>query len=283
MTLEPDEFRPITLPEPAPARDRRSRPLGDAQIRRHGSYVQAETVADAGVVARHAFNSKAQRIAAVDYSIEYARGDGYAGGDVADVYLFDNCSLALSMTDVEGRGIQAAGLAALIKFALRGYASAGMNPETTIGNLNRLYLENCAFEKVESLASVFFAHVDDERRTLGYSSAGHDFAALMCPGESFQLLPPTGPVIGVFSPQPTLFTQRFVELTSGAVLVAVTDGVTESRNPKGEFFGNDRLLKLIDSLHSDSVAQITSGIIESTMRFAQEMRDDIAVLAARFH
>ena len=47
-----------------------------------------------------------------------------------------------------------------------------MTPERVIRALDRLYLENNAFEKTESFASVFFGIVDPTRRLMTYTKPG---------------------------------------------------------------------------------------------------------------
>src|SRR5579875_3434780 len=83
-----------------------------------------DTATAAAILARHVFEPKFGGVRAVDYAIQYRLADGFAGGDVADVYEFDNGSVAFMVADVEGRGVNAAGLAALIKFSLRAFASS---------------------------------------------------------------------------------------------------------------------------------------------------------------
>ncbi len=129
-----------------------------------------------------------------------------------------------------------------MKYGLRAYASQGLTAEHVLRALDRLYLENAAFERIESFASVFFGVVDITRRSLSYASGGHEAAALLVPGEPPRLLDPTAPLIGVFDDQHHLFRQLHVELPPGALLVATTDGVTESRANDGEFFGIERFL-----------------------------------------
>lgn len=277
-------FTPITPQESAP-KSAHSRPAaGEAELQPYGTIEREDSPTDAAVIARHVFNAKAPGIASIDYAIEYRLADGYAGGDVVDAYEFDNGSVALIGADVEGRGVHAAVLAALIKFALRGYASAGMTPEATVQALNRLYIENCAFEDIASFASVFFAHVDANREIMGYCSAGHDVVLLMHPDVPPVLVATTAPIIGVFSTQHELFGQRYLGLKHGTILVIGTDGITESRNREGQFFGSDGFKRVAERYRHASMSDLASHIIEEALHFSSSsVRDDIAVLAVRFH
>jgi serine phosphatase RsbU (regulator of sigma subunit) len=126
--------------------------------------------------------------------------------------------------------------AALIKFGLRCYASEGLTPERTLRSLDRVFIENNAFERTEQFA-VFFAVLDDSRRSLTYASAGHEPVVLVQPSREPLVLPPTAPLVGVFDDQHHLFRQQQIRVEPGSLLIATTDGVTEARSPRGEFTG----------------------------------------------
>lgn len=288
--MKPDKDAELEAFTPVPPKGtdqssaRSYRKVGEHEILPHGRAESIkETVTGAAVLARHVFAPKAGGLPLVDYAVQYRLTDGFAGGDIADVYEFDNGSVAFMAADVEGRGVQAAALATLIKFSLRAFASAGMTAEATMLNLDRVYLENCVYENIDSFASVFFAHVDSERRTMGYSSAGHEPAILMRPEEAPVLLPVTAPLIGL-SMDRQYFNQRYMEIVHGTVLVLATDGVTEARNGSGELYGNERLLECVERGRGGSMSSLAKAIIDDALHFSGgTTADDIAVLAARFH
>ncbi len=254
-----------------------------AQLREHrGRYPEAEDPI-LNAVARHVFAPKAERIAGVEYAIEYELAERYAGGDVLDVYQFDNGSVAFLAADVSGRGGQAAMRAALLKFAARAYASAGMTPETVVHTIDRLYIENNRYEKFESFATLFFGHIDAERKTMGYASAAHDLAIFAAPGCEPEFLPVTAPLIGFFEDRRDLFRQRFIELQAGSILVVATDGITESRNARKEFFGEERLLELVRAGRNAPMSDLSNAILEAGLSFcSNSAHDDMAVVAIRF-
>lgn len=268
-------------PAPTPPAATPQRP-GEAAVRAHDDNREQETPEQTYAIARHVFAAKAEQIDDIDYAIEY-KFASYAGGDIADVYAFDNGGVAFTVADVEGHGPGAASLATLVKFSLRAYLSAGAMAESAMRQLDRLYVENCAFEKTPSFVTAFLAHIDQERSTMAYCSAGHDVAVLMRPNESPILLPVTAPLVGVFEDQRHLFKQRNMEIRPGMILVLGTDGITESRRDDGELFGSERLLSVIASHRSCSMRDLAHGIVDAALDFSGgAVRDDIAVLAAHF-
>jgi sigma-B regulation protein RsbU (phosphoserine phosphatase) len=205
------------------------------------------------------------------------------GGDIVDVYHFDNDAVSFSIADISGKGTEAAIHAAMVKYGLRAYASHGLTPERVLRSLDRLYLENNAFERVESFASVFFGSVDASRRMMHYASGGHEAAAIVVPGERAQTILPTAPLIGVFDDQHHLFKQAFVELPPGSLFVATTDGITEARAPDKTFFGMEGFIETIETFAEAPVELIVHELIERARAFSHDnLRDDVAVVAARF-
>lgn len=236
----------------------------------------------AQILVEHLFAQSDSNIPGISYAVIYRLAEGHAGGDIIDVYHFDNDSVALSIADISGKGTQAAIHAALIKYGLRAYSSHGLNPEKVVRALDRLYLENNTFERTESFASLFLGIIDPTRRMMSYASAAHEPVIILQPGESARTLATTAPLIGVFDDQHHLFKQHFVELTKGSLFVATTDGVTEARNPMGEFYGMDRLLRLVEAHRNSSEVEIVNAILADAEAFCHgPRRDDIAVIAAR--
>lgn len=280
MTFDKHTFvQPVSVePEPTPAQalaaqEPPARPLMSSDDR------QA-----AEVLIRHLFAPSTQRIDGLEYSVAYALAEGAVGGDIVDVYHFDNGNVALSIADISGRGAAAAIHAALVKYGLRCYASEGLTAESVLRALDRTYIENNAFERTESFASVFLGIVDRDRRAMTFANAGHEPVFLCRPGKPIFVLEPTAPLIGVFDDQHSLFKQQHVELPPGTVLFAATDGVTEARNADGDLFGMERLQPAIVEglLQASSMSDLTQHVLSAVERFAgKALRDDIAIVAAR--
>jgi phosphoserine phosphatase RsbU/P len=237
----------------------------------------------AKVLVEHLFARGTTKIAGVDYAVGYQLAHGLTGGDIVDVYQFDNNAVSFCIADISGKGTEAAIHAALVKYGLRAYASEGLTPERVLRSLDRLYIENNAFEKIESFASVFFGMVDTSRRIMQYASGGHEAAAVVVPGERAFTIAPTAPLIGVFDDQHHLFKQSYVELPPGTLFVATTDGITEARAPDKSFFGMEGFIDVIEKFAAAPVDKVVQALIDRARDFTHDnLRDDVAVVAARF-
>ncbi|MHB8442415.1 MAG: PP2C family protein-serine/threonine phosphatase [Candidatus Acidiferrales bacterium] len=250
---------------------------------RDGDLPEATSEEAAKVLVEHLFAPGNIAIPGASYAVGYKLSEGPTGGDIVDIYQYDNNSIAFSIADISGKGPRAAINAALIKFGLRAYSSAGMTPERVTRALDRLYLENNAFEKTESFASVFFGIVDPTRRLMNYKNAGHEPVLLIATDGIMRVLPPTAPLVGVFDDQHHLFQQAFVEIDAGMLFVGATDGATEARNENGDLFGMDRLIETAVTNRKLPESEIVQVIVDKVLDFsAGRRRDDIAVVAVRF-
>jgi len=223
-------------------------------------------------------------IPGLSYAITYKLAQGRSGGDIVDVYHFDNDAVAFSVADIAGKGPRAAVQAALIKYSLRAYASQGLTPEKVMRALDRLYLENNAFENAESFASVFLGMLDPSRRYMTYASAAHEPVLIVHPDGTVLRLSITAPLVGVFDDQHHLFKQAVVEMREGSLIVATTDGVTEARTDDGKLFGMGRLTREVLRHRTESEEEIAQAVLAAVERYCGgRHRDDIAIIVARVH
>ncbi len=230
-----------------------------------------ETAAE--VLIEHLFATTDAQIPGISYAVAYRLAEEFIGGDIVDVYHFDNNSVAFSIADISGKGARAAVHAALIKYGLRAYSSHGLAPERALRSL----------EQHESFATVFFGLVDPKRKIMTFASAGHEPVIVLQPDGTVEVLAPTAPLIGVFDDQHHLFTQDVVAISEGTLFVATTDGVTEARNSAGQMFGMERFINIVKNhLHSD-LKELVRAVIDEAQAFGRgRVVDDIAIIAARF-
>ena len=241
--------------------------------------VHEDTAAE--VLVKHLFAQPNDTILGVEYALGFWPADGPTGGDIIDVFSFQNGSVAFTIADISGKGVRAAVHAALIKYALRAYLSDGQTPERALRSLNRLVMENNTFEDTDAFASVFLGVIDATRKTMMYASGGHEPVVLHRPGLGAQILPPTAPLIGVFGTEGQIFGQDIAVLEYGSILVAATDGVTEARNPTS-LYGMERFVDQISGHAKEPLRDQVNALLADVMQHCEgKPQDDIAILVAR--
>jgi sigma-B regulation protein RsbU (phosphoserine phosphatase) len=210
-------------------------------------------------------------------------------GDYYDFMRVDS-NVAFAIGDVAGKGISAALLMASIQSTMRmqltgmpavsgnGGAPHQLSTAVMVSRLNRLLYANTSPEKY---ATFYFALYDENTHTLTYTNAGHLQPILLRKGVP-ELLEVTGTVVGAFPF--SRYEERNIQLASGDVLVAYTDGMIEPENEYGEMFGEQRLTDLLSRNVDRDSPEIIARTMEAVLQWsgdAAELSDDMTMLVAR--
>ncbi len=202
------------------------------------------------------------------------------GGDFFDFFMLDKDRLFLVVGDVSGKGLPSALFMALAKAYLRGAAQRAAGPGETLSLAN----QSLAQDNPELLfITVFAAELNLAHGLLRWSNAGHD--SPYCKTEQSLVTPfaATGPplcALDDFS-----YPSQEYELTRGARLCAITDGVSEARNARGELFGNERIRAcLTAAAPSADAASIITLLTRDLEAFVgdTEQADDITLLCVEW-
>ena len=154
-------------------------------------------------------------------------------------------------------------------------------PAALLGHVNR-QLSNLYTTANEVFVTAFYGVYDPARRTLTYSSAGHNPPRLRrCSGGSVQSLEEIGgPPLGLF--EELEYEQTTLELRPYDVIAFYTDGITEAMDFTNAQFGVNRLDHELGRCDSSATA-IVRDVIASVDQFTggQPPEDDRTLLVAR--
>ena len=126
-----------------------------------------------------------------------------------------------------------------------------------------------------------YAVLDMDKNELTYVNAGHNPPLwVKCDGE-VERLTRTAIALGVVTGQPV--EQKTIKFESADNLLLYTDGLTESFNAEGVFYGEDRLLESIKSNTCTSASDLLDVVEKSLLNFVQDMpaADDLTMLVLR--
>jgi sigma-B regulation protein RsbU (phosphoserine phosphatase) len=206
------------------------------------------------------------------------------GGDYFDLFDLRTDApgrIGLVLGDVSGHGIPAAMLMISTGSILRNNAPRhGDNLAGAILELNRHLVKNSEPDKFMTL---FYGLLDDEKKTLSWTSAGHDPAIWYhAQSSEFCELENTGMPLGILDDVEFDQTDP-IALQAGDVVIIGTDGIWEARNPSDEFYGKERLLDLIAAHKDETAEQIASTIVESVLEFCSDTppADDITLVVIK--
>jgi phosphoserine phosphatase RsbU/P len=196
------------------------------------------------------------------------------GGDYYDFMRLRPDSLLLVIADVEGKGVASALMMANLHASLHTLAAHVHSIECVVKSVNEMILSDTRERK---LLSMFVAVIDEQRRVLHYINAGLVPPVIVRGDGEILQLTEGGFVLGAFSD--ALYRRGRVQLRSGDVFVAYTDGITEAMDAEGEMYGLDRLVELIRKQCSLPAKQIVDNVLSDVDRFSfQGLNEDDRVV-----
>ena len=209
------------------------------------------------------------RVGGLRTSVAYRPADGPgAGGDFYDVLPLPGGRVGFILGDVSGHGRGALARTAFMRYTLRAYLEAGLEPRVALQVAGRVIDDNLGGD----FATVLLAVHDPETGSLTYATAGHPAPLVVGPQPHDPVTAGSSPPIGVGVR--TGLRQTTVPLVPGSVAAMFTDGLLEART-EGGLLGRDRLEELLAELGDDATAR---GLVESVNKEARVMSDDIAAV-----
>ena len=203
------------------------------------------------------------------------------GGDFYDFFFIDEDHICFVVGDVSGKGVPAALMMAVTKTLLKSRAG---NDTSTASILTHVNNEIAKDNDTYMFITVFMAILDTNSGKFVYSNAGHNpsFVIDKEKKEIEKLGNLHGPVIGAM--EGMTYGETQVSLKKNDIVIAYTDGVTESHNIKEELYSDAKFERLLKAGDYESPEKLTNLIIDSVKIFEEgaEQFDDITVLAVQF-
>ena len=196
-------------------------------------------------------------------------------GDCFDLLDLPGPKLALSIADVSGKGLPAALLAAHLQALVRASANSINSPADMCCSLNREIYQRIGMER---FVSFFYGLVDGATSQLIYANAGHNPPLLMRCDGSVLRLEEGGTLLGII--ENTTYAEGRVRLHRGDRLLLYTDGVTDAVNPRGQEFGERRLVEFLREHRHLSAWELQDRLSWRITSFsAGELTDDTTIVA----
>jgi hypothetical protein len=208
-----------------------------------------------------------EKVGAVRASVAYRPSDGPgAGGDFYDALTLPGGRAAFILGDVSGHGRAALAHTAFMRYTLRAYLEAGLEPRLALQVAERAV----GGQLDGDFATVIVAIHDPSNGSLTYASAGHP-APIVTGGARHE------PVLAAWSPPigwglPTGLRQTTIPLPSGAIACLYTDGLAEASTEDG-ILGRPRLAEIVGETGRDATAQ---DVLDAVSAEAVSVRDDMA-------
>jgi phosphoserine phosphatase RsbU/P len=187
--------------------------------------------------------------------------------------------LGLVVGDIAGKGMTAGIWQAHLMYLVEHAARSFEQPADVVAEVNR---ELCREQsEPPPITALFFARLDPERNELSYCSAGLPDPLVARRDKSVERLQVGGPMLGAV--KDATYNSGQVSLNPGDMLLAYSDGLTESRNSQDEEFEMVRLSTAANALNGASANQVLFSTLGAVLDFADACSpaDDLTLLVVR--
>jgi serine phosphatase RsbU (regulator of sigma subunit) len=199
------------------------------------------------------------------------------GGDWYESIALPGGRVALVVGDVAGHGVRAAVTMGRLRTAIRTLARLELPPAETLQQLDELMHD--LGQREPHFATCVYAVYDAVTGSCEVASAGHLPPLLVSPDGTSQFLDVSpAPPLGIGSGP---IQTRTFKIKDGSLIVLYTDGLVEKRAADID----EGLTRLQETFGPGSASRPLEDLCKATLAgvYADDQRDDIAVLMARLH
>jgi serine phosphatase RsbU (regulator of sigma subunit) len=187
-------------------------------------------------------------------------------GDFYDFVPLPNGRIGIVIADVVDKGMGAALLMALSRTLIRTYAIEFPNhPEHLLQVTNQRILTDI---DAGLFVTLFYGVLDPSSGKLTYSNAGHPPPYIITPGGNPTMTTLSGSGMPLGVSDEANWQQSSLEISSGDMLLLYTDGVLDTQNPRGEFLGEEGMLKIIKNQIGFSARVVQDSLLSGVFNFA---------------
>lgn len=204
-------------------------------------------------------------------------------GDYYDFIRINQDYLALVVADVSGKGVSAAMYANIARVLLHDKSELILEPVELMRSLNhRLKYEIIGHH----FLTMSYVLLNIPNAEVTYANAGHEPLVLVRNDQSdcTLLKPPGYPFCELRADKfDERIKQEKYQMNAGDLIFCYTDGLTDTLNERGDFFGEDRLYSLVKKHACLSTNEFLQTIFEAIRSFQgnTDQTDDITMIALK--
>ena len=202
------------------------------------------------------------------------------GGDYYDFIPLGDDEYIICIADVSGKGIGAAMLMANFQATIRTlFNYQRFEMEFLMEELNKKVMKSA---KGEKFITFFIAHYNATSRELKYVNAGHNHP-FITNGRKVEMLSEGCIGLGMLDELPFIHIGKKI-LKPNTTIVLYTDGIVELENDKEEYFGIEKLVKLVHSYYPLKMEDMNNLIFSKLDEWRGDLNlvDDTAIFSCRF-
>jgi sigma-B regulation protein RsbU (phosphoserine phosphatase) len=240
--------------------------------------VDASELSEVAAMQRQLLPAAMPALPGFEFAVAY-RPCVAAGGDYYDFQQFADGRVGIVVADVSGHGAGAAVMMAVMRGAFAAFRVFGRLRDTAAQDVNAI-VNDVSVPGV--FVTAFLVSLDPETGRIYCGNCGHPSPMIRRSDASVAELSGPGDLPFGISEQinPPMLEDQ---LGPGDALVLYTDGVTESRDTRAEFFGETRLREVISAASGTDAASLVAAVIAAVDEHqgAATQSDDQCVLVCR--
>ncbi|MCK4760801.1 MAG: serine/threonine-protein phosphatase [Candidatus Aminicenantes bacterium] len=196
------------------------------------------------------------------------------GGDLVDYIPVDKDRFGLVLGDVAGKGLPAALFMAKLQATLRALVTEFDSAAELGDKINEIFHRDIISK---SFASLVYLELEPNSGRISLLNAGHPPPLIIREGK----IQPTGKGnIGLGIRADTRYKTKDISLEQEDFLIVYSDGVSEAQDEKDEFFGTERLLRILSETADLSAVEVGEKILTAVENFVGEAprHDDLSLM-----
>ncbi len=196
------------------------------------------------------------------------------GGDLIDYIEFSKKEYGISIGDVAGKGLSAALIMAKLQATIRAIAGKDVSLSKLVREINRIFHRDSLKSIFASLVYMTVKADDDKIKLI---NAGHMPPVILRESEITNL-PKGGPALGLLEELDLPETE--LEFKKGEKLFIYSDGITEASDENGDFFGEQRLMTVLENQKQRKAEDLGQYVIRTVEDYRGNARinDDLSIV-----
>jgi len=199
------------------------------------------------------------------------------GGDYFDYFYREKKCLDFVIADVSGHSIGPALFMVETRSVIRAQLNKSASPAETLDMLNSVLFHD--LDSADYFITLFYCQYFPDHQQLLFANAGHPPPLIFRHGKKLcTQLDAEGLVLGVR--KRVIFEEKKLTLENGDLILLYTDGLTETENQHGDFFGIERVCHIISSQGEKSPKKIIDTLLYELKQFKNDEAfiDDITLM-----
>lgn len=203
------------------------------------------------------------------------------GGDFYDFYFVGENKLGFLIADVSGKGIPAAMFMMTAKTIIKGYAESGKSVDEVFTIANE---KLCESNEAGMFVTAWLGVLNLLTGKVAFVNAGHNPPLVRHKDSTFDYLK-SKPSFVIAGMEGMKYRRNEIFLSPGDEIYLYTDGVTEATDSENRLYGEERLVRFLNTLHGLSGEEICHAVKADVADFVGDAPqfDDITMLYLKYN